>query len=63
MYCTDEHLLELSQSLAYWPVVSPFLRLTPADEAEIKDERNVRRQRIDVLRKWKAKQRDGATYR
>ncbi len=61
--CTDDHLLELSQSLDYWPgVVSPFLKLTPADEAEIKHERDVRRQRFDVLRQWKTKQRDKATY-
>ncbi len=61
--CSDDHLLELSQSLDYWPTVSPFLGLTPADEAEVKGERDERRQRIDMLHKWKSNEGDRATYR
>ena len=61
--CTDDDLLELSQSLTHWQVLSPFLGLTDAEEEEIKDVRDIRRQRIDMLRKWKAKQKERATYR
>ena len=61
--CTDDHLLELSQSLTHWQVVSPFLGLTEAEDEEIRDVRDLRRQRIDLLRKWKSKQKHRATYR
>ncbi len=61
--CSDDDLYQISQSLTRWTAVSPWLGLTEADEEEIRVERALERQRIDVLRKWKAKQRDRATYR
>ena len=61
--CTDDHLLELSQSLSEWSAVSPFLGLKKTEEEEIQSHRNVRRQRIEVLRKWQEKYGARATYR
>ncbi len=61
--CSDDDLYQISQSLTRWLEVSPCLGLTEADEEEIRDGRAMRRQRVDVLRRWKAKQRDRATYR
>ena len=62
---TDDHLLELSKSLTRWQVVSPFLGLTQAEEEVIisRHAQYLERQRIDVLRKWKEKQKERATYR
>ncbi len=61
--CSNDDLNVISQSLTRWAAVSPGLRLTEADEEVIRGERDLERQRIDVLRKWKAKQGEGATYR
>ena len=60
--CRDEDLLELSLSLTNWQSVSPFLGLSEADEEDI-EKRSSERQRIDVLRKWRAKFGSTATYR
>ena len=60
--CTDDHLLELSQSLSQWVVVSPYLGLTEVEAEEI-ERRPYQRQRVDALRKWKAKLGKKATYR
>ncbi len=61
--CSDDDLNVTSRSLTRWTAVSPWLGLTEANEEEIRVERALGRQRIDVLRKWKAKHRDRATYR
>ena len=60
--CLDDHLLELSRELSEWQVVSPFLGLSETEEEEVEG-RPVKRQRIDILRKWKKKCGSGATYR
>ncbi len=65
--CSNDDLNVISQSLTRWAAVSPWLALTEADEeviiGRLGGERDLERQRIDVLRKWKAKQGQGATYR
>ena len=60
--CLDDHLLELSQELTRWQEISPFLGLSETDEEDVED-RSTKRQRIDILRKWKEKCGSGATYR
>ncbi len=60
--CSNDDLNVISQYLTRWMDVSPWLGLTEAEE-KIRDERGLARQRIDVLRKWKAKQGEAATYR
>ena len=59
--CLDDHLLELSQELSRWLEVSPFLGLTETEE-EVIEGRPPKRQRIDMLRKWRQKCGSGATY-
>ncbi len=61
--CSNDDLNVISQSLTRWAAVSPWLGLTEAEEEVIRGERDLERLRIDVLRKWKAKQGEGATYR
>ncbi len=65
--CSNDDLNVISQSLTRWEDVSPWLGLTEAEEEEIevkaRNGRALGRLRIDVLRKWKAKQGEGATYR
>ncbi len=61
--CSNDDLNVISQSLTRWAAVSPWLGLTEADEEVVRVERDLERQRINVLRKWKAKQGEGATYR
>ena len=60
--CLDDHLLELSRELSRWLEISPFLGLSETEE-EVIEGRPSRRQRIDVLRKWREKCGSGATYR
>ena len=60
--CLDDHLLELSLVFTDWQTVSPFLGLSETEEEEFEG-RAVKRQRIDILRKWKKKWGSGATYR
>ena len=60
--CIDDHLLELSLVFTDWQTVSPFLGLSETEEEEVEG-RAAKRQRIDILRKWKKKCGSGATYR
>ena len=60
--CSDDHLLELSRELSRWLEVSPFLGLSETEEEDI-EKRPPKRQRSDVLRKWKANLGPSATYR
>ncbi len=61
--CSRDDLDEISKSLTRWPGVSTFLGLTEADEEEVRDGQALKRQRVDVLRKWRKNQKESATYR
>ena len=64
--CTDAHLVRLSQSIAEWRDLSPYLHLSPAEERGILTAfppATPARQRIDMLRIWKEKLGTNATYR
>ena len=62
--CRDEHLGKIALSLTDWQSIAPFLRLTKADEEEIKrDYANTRTQKIAMLRKWKEKFGRKAKYK
>ena len=64
--CTDAHLVRLSQSIAEWRDLSPYLHLSPAEERGILiafPPATPARQRIDMLRTWKEKLGTNATYR
>ena len=56
--CADAHLVKLSQSIAEWRDLSPYLRLSPAEERGILTAfppATPARQRIDMLRTWRDK--------
>ena len=64
--CADAHLVKLSQSVAEWRDLSPYLRLSPAEERGILTAfppATLARQRIDMLRTWRDKFGTSATYR
>ncbi len=61
--CSRDDLDEISKSLTRWPEVSPFMGLSEADEEEVKDGQALRRQRVDVLRRWRKNRKESATYR
>ena len=64
--CADAHLVKLSQSIAEWRDLSPYLRLSPAEERGILTAfplATAARQRIDMLRTWRDKFGLDATYR
>ena len=64
--CADAHLVKLSQSVAEWRDLSPYLRLSPAEERGILTAfppATPARQRIDMLRTWRDKFGTSATYR
>ena len=64
--CADAHLVKLSQSIAEWRDLSPYLHLSEAEERGILTAfppATPARQRIDMLRTWKEKLGTNATYR
>ena len=66
--CADAHLVKLSQSIAEWRDLSPYLRLSPSEERGILKAYppttvTPTRPCIDMLRKWRSKFGDNATYR
>ena len=64
--CADAHLFKLSQSIAEWRDLSPYLHLSQAEERGILTAfppATPARQRIDMLRIWKEKLGTNATYR
>ena len=64
--CADAHLVKLSQSIAEWRDLSPYLRLSPAEERGILTAfppATPARQRIDMLMTWRDKFGVDANYR
>lgn len=61
---SERHLLKISQEIAQWQDIAPYLDLTEADEEEIvgSHPRSVKAQRLAMLRKWKQKHGANATY-
>ena len=62
--CSDEHLLVISEKIARWRNIAPYLHLTEAEEVEILESypQAVPAQRHAMLRKWKQKLGAKATY-
>ena len=63
--CSNDHLICISELIAQWRGIAPFLGLTPADEHNIIGDAplEIQRQRIGMLYKWSEKEGDNATYR
>ena len=62
--CSDNHLVQLSELIADWREMAPYLGLTRTDEEDIFTcyPRSAPRQRIEMLRKWSQKNGPHATY-
>ena len=62
---SDLHVAELASEIINWEQFVPYLGLTEAEEEEIRRDNPNRYgiQKREALRKWKAKQGSGATYR
>ena len=64
--CSEKHLHVISQGIAQWQNIAPYLGLTEADEVDIVGSpapRSVPAQRLAMLRKWKQKLGSKATYK
>ena len=63
--CRDDHLSEIALSLTDWQSMAPFLGLTEVDEEEITSRypHQLIAQKIAMLRNWRQKLGEGATYR
>ena len=62
--CSDSDLTRLSQHIVDWEDIAAALSITEAEEREIKENnpRDYQMQKYAMLRKWKAKAGDDATY-
>ena len=62
--CSDSDLTRLSRCIVDWESIAPVLSITEAEEREIKEDNpsDYQVQKYAMLRKWKAKAEDGATY-
>ena len=63
--CTNYHLSKIALHITQWQTIAPHLRLEEVDEEEIvmKYPNNARAQSLAMLRKWRKKNGDKATYR
>ena len=61
--CDDDHLLALSSSVTRWQSIFPFLGLDETDEESIIEKYPPERRRLEMLRRWKMKFGQAATYR
>ena len=63
--CSENHLAVISDAIADWRAVSPFLGLTESEEIAIlgSHPHSVAAQKIAMLRKWKQKHGVKATYK
>ena len=64
--CADVHLVKLSQSIAEWRDLSPYLRLNPAEERGIlsaSHQVTPARQCYEMFRIWRERLGENATYR
>ena len=62
--CSENHLAVISDAVADWRALSPFLGLTEAEEiAILESTHSVPARKIAMLRKWKQKHGAEATYK
>ena len=63
--CSEDHLAVISDAIADWRAVSPFLGLTEAEEIAIlgSHPHSVAAQKIAMLRKWKQNHGAKANYK
>ena len=62
--CSENHLAIISNAVADWRAVSPFLGLTEAEESDILEStHSVPARKIAMMRRWKQKEGAKATYK
>ena len=63
--CKDYHLAKIALHITKWQSISPHLRLRETDEEQIitKFPNDLEAQKIAMLRRWKAKRGERATYK
>ena len=63
--CSDNHLVHLSELIAKWEEMAPYLSLTSTDEEDILTHypRSAPCQRREMLRIWSQKNGPDATYK
>ena len=62
--CSDDHLNRLSMLITDWKAIAPHLGLTETDEEDIETNypRSMQCRRLSMLRTWKLKCGEAATY-
>ena len=60
---SDTHVAEISRQLVKWEELAPWLELTPAEEEEVKRSGDYGHQKRDLLRTWRQRKGNDATYR
>ena len=62
--CLEEHFAEIATSIVNWREIAPFLGLTEAEDHEIlaSAPHSIFEQKMKMLRLWKNKNRNAATY-
>ena len=63
--CSEQHFAKISRLIVDWREIAPFLRLTEAEEINIRDStpHSIPTQKMAMLRKWKEKLGTKATYK
>ena len=63
--CTDQHLSETARQITEWESIAPDFELDEVDEEEIvkKYPKKVKAQNLAMLRQWRKKRGDKATYK
>ena len=63
--CTDQHLSEIARQITEWESIAPDFELDEVDEEEIieKYPKKVKAQNLAMLRRWRKKRGDKATYK
>ena len=63
--CSDNHLVHISELIAKWEEMAPYLSLESTDEEDIftRYPRSALCQRREMLRKWSQKNGPDATYK
>ena len=63
--CADDHLVQLTGCFSEWQIISTGLKLSTVEVQDIENNwpRNAARQRLEMFRKWKEKNKEHATLR
>ena len=62
--CCDKHLCQVANHISNWPYLTTFMRITRPEMIAIREAWpfNAEAQRIELLRRWREKHGQAATY-